>query len=138
MDGFPAVVAGGARSGESRALHPLRQHHANETVKPDPDLMGIPHNRLLVSVAQAMGVTTDVVGMDRIEGWDGNLIDCTGPLQASRMNRFVCPSSPAEWLVRPRRPQTPGLKTVGGGPANPRRVMRVAEMKGMEKTPMKW
>lgn len=82
MDGFPAVVAGGARSGLNLGRY---IHYANttpyETVKPDPDpFMGIPHNRLLVSVAQAMGVTTDVVGMDRIEGWDGSLIDCTGPL----------------------------------------------------------
>ena len=82
MDGFPAVVAGGSHSGLSLGRY---IHYANttpfETVKPEPDpFMGIPHNRLLVTVAQAMGVATDVVGTDRIEGWDGSLIDCTGPL----------------------------------------------------------
>ena len=82
MDGFPAVVAGGANSGLRLGRY---LHHANttpfETVKPVPDaFMGLPHNRLLVTVAQAMGLSVDTVGVASIEGWDGSLIDCTGPL----------------------------------------------------------
>lgn len=83
MDAFPAVVAGGGHSGLQLGRY---IHYANttpfDTVKPEPDpFMGIPHNRLLVTVAQAMGVAIDAVGVDRIEGWDGSIIDCTGPLQ---------------------------------------------------------
>jgi hypothetical protein len=41
---------------------------------------GWPHQRLLVSVAQAMGLDTDRVGMDHVQGQRGDRVDCTGPL----------------------------------------------------------
>ena len=42
--------------------------------------MGVPHNRLLVTVARAMGLDIDQVGRAEIPGWDGSTIDCTGAL----------------------------------------------------------
>jgi hypothetical protein len=45
------------------------------------DTSGRPHQHLLVSVAQAMGVDIDQVGLGHVQGQDGDHIDCTGPLQ---------------------------------------------------------
>ena len=82
MDRYPVVVAGGANSGLQLGRY---VHHARltpfETVQPTPTrLMGVPHNRLLVTVAQAMGLDIQQVGRARIDGWDGSTIDCTGAL----------------------------------------------------------
>jgi len=41
---------------------------------------GKPHQQLLVSAAQAMGVSVDQVGLDHVQGQTGELVDCTGPL----------------------------------------------------------
>jgi hypothetical protein len=41
---------------------------------------GLPHQHLLVSVAQAMGLEDDVIGLSHLQGQDGDYIDCSGPL----------------------------------------------------------
>ena len=41
---------------------------------------GLPHQHLLVSAAQAMGLADEVVGLSHMQGQDGDYIDCSGPL----------------------------------------------------------
>ena len=41
---------------------------------------GIPHQRLLVSVARAMGLEVDHVGLTHVRGQRGDFIDVSGPL----------------------------------------------------------
>jgi hypothetical protein len=41
---------------------------------------GKPHQHLLVSVAQAMGLSVDHIGLERVQSQDGNKIDLSGPL----------------------------------------------------------
>ena len=43
-------------------------------------LSGIPHQRLLVSVAGAMGLEVDHVGLKHVRGQRGDFIDLSGPL----------------------------------------------------------
>ena len=45
---------------------------------------GLPHQRLLVSVAQAMGVDVDHVGLEHLRGQRGDYIDCRGGLTELR------------------------------------------------------
>ena len=42
---------------------------------------GKPHQHLLVSVAQAMGVNTEHVGLEHVQGQGGDFVDCKGPLE---------------------------------------------------------
>jgi len=42
---------------------------------------GLPHQHLLVSAAQAMGVDVDVVGLASVQGQSGEHVDCSGPLE---------------------------------------------------------
>jgi hypothetical protein len=44
------------------------------------ELQGPPHNRLLVSIARAMGVERDAVGVTSVPLKDGATLDCTGEL----------------------------------------------------------
>ena len=41
---------------------------------------GMPHQRFLVSVAQAMGLDTDHIGIGHTRGQRGDIVDCSGPL----------------------------------------------------------
>jgi len=41
---------------------------------------GLPHQHLLVSAAQAMGLSEDIIGLSHLQGQDGDYIDCSGPL----------------------------------------------------------
>ena len=78
--------------GGSWALQTGRYHHqphatpAPITVHPNihPDgevpLSGLPHQRMLVSVAQAMGLSIDHVGIPHFQSLSGNWIDADGPL----------------------------------------------------------
>jgi hypothetical protein len=82
MDHYPMVVAGGVNSGLNLGRY---VHHARttpyETQKHIPDpFMGIPHNRMLVTVCQAMGLDINAVGKTKLTGWDGSSIDFTGAL----------------------------------------------------------
>ena len=86
MDRYPMVVAGGANSGLQLGRY---VHHARVTPLETPQFvaspyMGIPHNRMLVTVAQAMGLDTDMVGQRLVRGSDGSDIDCTGALPLVR------------------------------------------------------
>jgi hypothetical protein len=47
-------------------------------------LQGPPHNRLLVSIARAMGVDRDAVGVTTVPLKDGAALDCTGELDRLR------------------------------------------------------
>ena len=50
-------------------------------LQPDEhDYMGMPHQRMLISLCQAFGMDTAALGVTRVDGWDGTKIDCTGPL----------------------------------------------------------
>ena len=42
---------------------------------------GIPHQRLLVSVAHAMGLDVNHVGLTHVRGQRGDFIDVSGPLE---------------------------------------------------------
>ena len=82
MDRYPMVVAGGANSGLQLGKY---VHHARVTPFDTPQFisspyMGIPHNRMLVTVCQAMGLDINMVGQRVIVGSDGSDIDCTGSL----------------------------------------------------------
>ena len=41
---------------------------------------GMPHQRLLVSIAQAMGMDIDHIGIGHTRGQRGDIVDCSGPL----------------------------------------------------------
>lgn len=41
---------------------------------------GRPHQHILVSVAQAMGMDVDQIGIDAVQGQTGEWVDCRGPL----------------------------------------------------------
>jgi hypothetical protein len=41
---------------------------------------GIPHQRMLVSVAQAMGLETNHVGIEHVQGQTGHIVNCRDPL----------------------------------------------------------
>ena len=82
MDRYPMVVAGGANSGLQLGRY---IHHARTTPFETPKhiadpYMGVPHNRMLVSICQAMGLDRSAVGKTEVIGWDGSIIDCTGAL----------------------------------------------------------
>ena len=82
MDDYPVVLGGGAHCGIRLGQY---LHHAAltpyETMQIVPDAyMGIPHQRLLITVCQAMGLDTQALGVTGIRGWDGSTIDCTGSI----------------------------------------------------------
>ena len=41
---------------------------------------GMPHQHLLVSVARAMGLDVDHIGLEHVRGQRGDFIDVSGPL----------------------------------------------------------
>jgi hypothetical protein len=43
---------------------------------------GIPHQRMLVSVAQAMGLETNHIGIEHVQGQSGHIVNCREPLDA--------------------------------------------------------
>lgn len=84
-DGWPAVIIGGGNAFRTgRWLH--YEHDTLTTTTAswvnDNTRIGLPHNHLLVSVAQAMGVDTDTVGdaSVRPKKPDAPAIDLRGPL----------------------------------------------------------
>ena len=42
--------------------------------------MGLPHQRVLVTLAQSMGVSIDALGETELMDAEGQLVDCTGAL----------------------------------------------------------
>ena len=64
-----------------------REHEPREILVPESDngggysdLAGRPHQHLLVSVARAMGLDTNQIGLDHVQGQTGVRVDCSGPL----------------------------------------------------------
>jgi len=84
-DGWPAViVGGGSKFRTGRWLH--YEHDTLTTTTADwvndNETIGLPHNHLLVSVAQAMGVDTDTIGDASVRPKKASApaIDLRGPL----------------------------------------------------------
>lgn len=79
MHSVPVVLAGGAsffapgRYVRWRPTHVVAGPWGEEW-------QGPPHNRLLVSIARAMGLDLDRVGEASVPLKDGSMLDCTGPL----------------------------------------------------------
>lgn len=84
MDRFPIVLGGGSNT----RLRTGRYVNVARTSPMEHELgngeidayMGVPHQRALVSICQAVGVDVDSVGLTSLVGSDGSDIDCTGPL----------------------------------------------------------
>jgi hypothetical protein len=84
-DPLPVVILGGGnRFRTGRYLHYPRNTLTTTLADwvDDDELIGLPHNHLLVSVAQAMGVDTNVVGDATISPKKTTVpdIDLSGPL----------------------------------------------------------
>ena len=84
-DGWPAVIVGGGqRFRTGRYLHYEKDTLTTSTAEwvNDNGLIGLPHNHLLVSVAQAMGVDLDTIGdaSVRPKKPSAPAIDLRGPL----------------------------------------------------------
>ena len=79
---WPAVVIGGSwhfRTG--RYMHwPKGSLDIDMLVPNGFAASGLPHNHLLTSVAQAMGLATDAVGIRELSNTRGDRFDITGPL----------------------------------------------------------
>lgn len=84
-DPLPVVIlGGGSRFRTGRYMHYARETLTTTTASwvDEDETIGLPHNHLLVSVAQAMGVETDVVGDATIQPKKASApaIDLSGPL----------------------------------------------------------
>lgn len=77
---LPVVLAGGTShfANPGRYIHWRQTHVVPGTL--GEELQGPPHNRLLVSIARAMGVDRDAVGVTSVPLKDGATLDCTGEL----------------------------------------------------------
>ncbi|MBX2802813.1 MAG: DUF1552 domain-containing protein [Myxococcales bacterium] len=81
-DDCPVVVAGGRHSGVrlGRYLNFARTNPVQTGRDGDQRMMGMPHNRVLVTVCRAMGLDLDAVGMRSVQGWDGSTVSLTGAI----------------------------------------------------------
>ena len=79
---WPAVVAGGAmRGGRYVRIEPNTPNPSIATSFPNyAPVIGPPHNRFWVSVAQSLGADVDTVGEAELTTPSGERIDCSGPL----------------------------------------------------------
>jgi hypothetical protein len=78
----PVLLGGSWHFGSGRYLHwPHETRSQVLTPSGMSQVSGIPHQRLLVSVAQAMGLNIEHVGVEHVQSQLGHLIDCTGPLK---------------------------------------------------------
>jgi hypothetical protein len=78
-DDLPIVVAGGSFAFDAGRL--VRYAPVSPVQGPwGVTSVGRPHNRFLVSLAQAMGSTVSSVGLTEVELSDGSMLDCTGAL----------------------------------------------------------
>ena len=84
MDRVPIVLAGGTSFLGAPGRY-IRWRPTHVATGPWGDeWQGPPHNRLLVSIARAMGVETDQVGVGSVKLKDGSTLDCTGELDRLR------------------------------------------------------
>lgn len=83
---LPVLIGGSWAFQTGRYHHTPHATPAPVTVHPaiHPDgtvpLAGLPHQKMLVSVAQAMGLPVDHVGIPHFQSRSGDLIDASGPL----------------------------------------------------------
>lgn len=79
----PLVLGGGWAWDTGRFVHrPFGTHPVQMTDAVDGFVTsGVPHQKLLVSIARAMGLDVDSVGRREITSRDGDRIDLTGPLE---------------------------------------------------------
>ncbi|MBM74474.1 MAG: hypothetical protein CMK59_03665 [Proteobacteria bacterium] len=82
----PLIIGGSWHFRTGRYLHWAHQTPAQilvpRSIEPGGYTLssGLPHQHLLVSVAQAMGLETDYVGIKHVQSQNGDFIDCTGTL----------------------------------------------------------
>ncbi|MEE2787883.1 MAG: DUF1552 domain-containing protein [Myxococcota bacterium] len=83
------LFGGGGGFSTGRLLHYPRKTPivGRSAVSPDVDhllpsyeTMGVPHQKFLTSVCQAMGLQTDRMPVETLRGKNGETVDCTGPL----------------------------------------------------------
>lgn len=81
-DDYPVVIAGGRSCGLrlGRYVHYARTTPVDTGRDGERRLMGMPHNRVLVSIAQAMGLDIDAVGLRSVRSFNGGVVDITGGL----------------------------------------------------------
>jgi len=82
----PVILGGQWHFQTGRYMHWPHQTPIQMLVPAEVDPMGysqfsgMPHQHLLVSTAQAMGLSLDRVGIDHVQGQRGDRVECTGPL----------------------------------------------------------
>ncbi|MEE2751121.1 MAG: DUF1552 domain-containing protein [Myxococcota bacterium] len=78
---WPVVLFGGTGIRTGRYLYyPSNTPFEGWAYSGELPTMGVPHQKLLVSLAQSMGLDTNVIGETSLTGSDGSIISCTGPL----------------------------------------------------------
>ena len=78
---WPVVMAGGDAFRMGRYIHwPSTTPFAGWRWDGQLTRMGVPHQKLLTSICQGMGVSINQMPVTHISGTDGARIDCTGPL----------------------------------------------------------
>ena len=88
FDRWPVVLFGGQGIAPGRVLHYPRETPVQGQAWDDSsfpglpgyDTMGVPHQKLLTSICQAMGVEIDRMPVETLRGKNGETIDCTGIL----------------------------------------------------------
>lgn len=77
---IPVVLAGNVNGYFNTGRYVHYAETLPATAQYDPSPMGPPHNKYLVSVTQAFGLTTNSVGETSVKARNGMVIDTTGPL----------------------------------------------------------
>ena len=81
FDRYPVVVAGGGGALQlGRYIHYPRDVVYDGLTPTEDGFMGRPHQPLLTTLAQAMGVSISEMPITKVAGSDGSTIDCTGVL----------------------------------------------------------
>ena len=77
----PVIIGGSWHFRTGRYLHWPHQSPIQVLVPTGyTETSGLPHQHLLVSAAQAMGLDTDQVGIEHVQSQTGVRVDCTGPI----------------------------------------------------------
>jgi len=77
----PVLIGGGWHFRTGRYIHRPHETPVNIlTPTGYSETSGTPHQQLLVSAAQAMGLDIDHVGIKHVQSQGGVRVDCTGPL----------------------------------------------------------
>ncbi len=82
----PVIIGGSWHFRTGRYLHWPHETPVQMLVPASVDpsgysqVSGMPHQHLLVSAAQAMGLSIDHVGLEHVQGQSGELVKCDGPV----------------------------------------------------------